>query len=109
MPKPKFEPGTQIRITKQLDEPYIGSLPKGTYDANDPRFNGYASLLIKRKLAKLVEPETEEDEAAEGFVENGDVLYAPPANEPYDRLTEFDKPADANPFANVAKSVKGKG
>jgi hypothetical protein len=110
MPKPKFEPGTQIRVSKQLDEPYIIPTPKGVYDANDPRFKGYASLLIKRKLVKLVESESEEtDEAAEGFVENGEVLLAPDANEPYDRLSEFDKPAGTDPFQSVAKSVKGKG
>jgi hypothetical protein len=111
MPKQKFPEGTQIKVTKQLDEPFIGSLPKGTYDVNDRRLKGYGSLLVKRKLAKLVTPETEDtNEAAEGFVENGEVLLAPGANEPYDRLTEFDKPADAgNPFANVANSVKKRG
>lgn len=110
MPKQKFPEGTQIKVTKQLDEPYIIPTPRGTYDVNDPRFNGYASLLIKRKLAKLVELESEDtDEAAGGFVENGEILLAPDANEPYDRLSEFDKPAGTDPFQSVAKSVKGKG
>jgi hypothetical protein len=110
MPKPKYEPGTQIKITKQLDEPYIIPTPRGTYDVNDRRFKGYGSLLVKRKLAKLVEPESADtDEAAEGFVENGEVLLAPGANEPYDRLSDFDNPVTTDSFQSVAKSVKGKG
>jgi hypothetical protein len=110
MPKQKFPEGTQIKVTKQLDEPFIGSLPKGTYDVNDRRLKGYGSLLVKRKLAKLVTPETEDtNEAAEGFVENGEVLLAPGANEPYDRLSDFDNPVTTDSFQSVAKSVKGKG